>query len=129
MSRRIVAVRYGGPEVPERDRASLAAGRVRIAVRAAGVNPSDAKQVAGAFGDDPSRLPLRPGAEVAGVVTEIGEDASGGDGRLEVGQEVLAYRVIGGWADEVVAKADNVFAKPHGLPFPAAANLLLAGTT
>lgn len=128
----MVAPRYGGPEVlevREREVSPPAPGRVLIEVRAAGVNPSDAKQIAGRFGDDPAKLPLRPGAEVAGVITAVGEDADGPDGPLQVGQEVLAHRVIGGWADEVVAKADNVFAKPGNLSFPAAANLLLAGTT
>ena len=132
MSRQVIAPRYGGPEVLEvRDREvpPPAAGRVVLRMRAAGVNPSDAKQIAGRFGDDPAKLPLRPGAEVAGVITAIGEDAVGARGPLEVGQEVLAHRVIGAWADEVVAKADNVFAKPVALSFPAAANLLLAGTT
>jgi len=132
MSRQVIAPRYGGPEVLEvRDREvpPPAPGRVVLRMRAAGVNPSDAKQIAGRFGDDPAKLPLRPGAEVAGVITAVGEDAVGATGPLEVGQEVLAHRVIGAWADEVVAKADNVFAKPAALSFPAAANLLLAGTT
>jgi len=132
MSRQVIAPRYGGPEVLEvRDREvpPPAPGRVVLRTRAAGVNPSDAKQIAGRFGDDPAKLPLRPGAEVAGVITAVGEDAVGATGPLEVGQEVLAHRVIGAWADEVVAKADNVFAKPAALSFPAAANLLLAGTT
>ncbi|MGN6744473.1 MAG: NADP-dependent oxidoreductase [Amnibacterium sp.] len=132
VSRQVIAPRYGGSEVlevREREVAPPAPGRVLIAVRAAGVNASDAKQVAGRFGDDPAKLPVRPGAEVAGVVAAVGEDAVGPGGPLVVGQEVLAYRVIGGWADEVIAKADNVFPKPGSLSFPQAANLLLAGTT
>jgi NADPH:quinone reductase-like Zn-dependent oxidoreductase len=132
MSRQVIAPRYGGPEVlevREREVAPPVAGRVLIRMHAAGVNPSDAKSVAGRFGDDPAKLPLRVGNEVAGVVTAVGEDAAGPDGPLRVGQEVLAFRVVGAWADEVVAKADNVFVKPERLSFPAAANLLLAGTT
>jgi NADPH2:quinone reductase len=132
MSRQVVAPRYGGPEVleiREREVPAPTAGRVLIQVRAAGVNPADAKQIAGRFGDDPAKLPVRPGSEVAGVVAAVGEDAVGPGGPILVGQEVVAYRVIGGWADEVVAKADNVFAKPAPLPFAAAANLLLVGTT
>jgi NADPH2:quinone reductase len=132
MSRQVVAPRYGGPEVleiREREVAPPAAGRVLIRMRAAGVNPADAKQVAGRFGDDPAKLPVRPGSEVAGVVAAVGDDARGPGGPIRVGQEVVAYRVIGGWADEVVAKADNVFPRPAPLPFAAAANLLLAGTT
>jgi NADPH:quinone reductase-like Zn-dependent oxidoreductase len=131
MSRQVIAPRYGGPEVLEiHDRAVAppAAGRVLIRMHAAGVNPADAKQVAGRFGDDPAKLPVRPGSEVAGVVAAVGQDAVGPDGPWEVGQEVVAYRVIGGWADEVIARADNVFPKPRPLSVAAAANLLLAGT-
>lgn len=129
MSRQVIAPRYGEPEVLEirdRDVPTPGAGRVLIRVRAAGVNPADAKQIAGRFGDDPAKLPLRPGSEVAGVVTAVGEGGAGGP--IEVGQEVVAYRVVGGWADHVIAKAENVFPKPAPLSFPAAANLLLAGT-
>ncbi len=127
MSRQVIAPAYGGPEVlvvNERDVPPPGEGRVLIRVRAAGVNPSDAKQIAGRFGRDDARLPIRPGNEVAGEVTAVGE---GADPQL-LGKEVVAYRVIGGWADEVVARADNVFPKPGALSFPAVANLLLAGT-
>ncbi|MCU1471990.1 NADP-dependent oxidoreductase [Amnibacterium sp.] len=131
MSRQVVAPRYGGPEVLElRDReiAPPGTGRVLIRVLAAGVNPADTKRIAGRFGDDPSKLPLRPGSEVAGIVTAVGEDVAPAGRGIEVGQEVVAYPVVGGWADEVVAKAEHVFPKPGPLSFPAAANLLLAGT-
>lgn len=127
MSRQVIGPRYGGPEVlvvRERDVPPPAEGRVLIRVRAAGVNPSDAKQIAGVFGRDDSRLPMRPGNEVAGDVAAVGE---GADPEL-LGREVVAYRVLGGWADEVVARAENVFPKPEPLSFPEAANLLLAGT-
>ncbi|WP_338145791.1 alcohol dehydrogenase catalytic domain-containing protein [Streptomyces scabichelini] len=52
-------------------------GRVRIAVRAVGVNPVDHKMYSGAFGTDPAKLPMRLGAEAAGVVTAVGADATG----------------------------------------------------
>ncbi len=132
MSRQVIAPRYGDPgvlEVREREVAPPGAGRVLIRMRAAGVNPADTKQIAGLFGDDPAKLPLRPGSEIAGVVAAVGEGAVGSDGPIEVGQEVVAYRVVGGWADDVLAKAENVFPKPGPASFAAAANLLLAGTT
>jgi NADPH:quinone reductase len=132
MSRQVIAPRYGEPavlEVREREVAPPAAGRVLIRMRAAGVNPADAKQIAGRFGDDPAQLPVRPGSEVAGVVAAVGEGGVGSAGPIEVGQEVVAYRVVGGWSEEVIAKAENVFPKPAPLSFAAAANLLLAGTT
>jgi hypothetical protein len=45
------------------------------------------------------------------------------------GDEVLAYRVSGGYATKLTVAAADVFAKPTGLEHPTAANLLLAGTT
>jgi len=98
-------------------------GEVRITVRAAGMNPSDAKSFDGTFGP-PRVLPLPVGSEVAGIV-----DAAGTDSGFTVGQEVLAYRVTGGWATRLTVDAGDVFAKPADLDFPAAANLLLVGAT
>jgi NADPH:quinone reductase-like Zn-dependent oxidoreductase len=92
---------------------------VTVAVRAAGVNPADAKHAARA-----SSFPLALGYEVAGVVVAVGAGA----GR-SVGDEVLAFRVSGGWASVLNVPVADVFAKPPALGFPEAANLLLAGTT
>lgn len=131
-SRAALARRFGGPEsvqVEQREVADPKPGRVLIDVRAAGMNPVDLKQVAGLMRRDESRLPIRPGLEVAGVIAAVGEDAVGPLGALTVGDRVIAYPVVGGYADRVVAKADNVFPLPAGLDFPAGANLLLAGTT
>jgi NADPH:quinone reductase-like Zn-dependent oxidoreductase len=132
MSRSVVAPRFGAPDVVElidRDVAPPAEGRVVIAVRAAGVNPADAKSIAGEFGRDEARLPLRPGSEVAGVVTAVGAAADGADGPIAVGDEVIAYRVVGGFADEVTALARNVFPLPPTLSFEDGAALMLASAT
>ena len=122
----VVARDFGGPDVLDVIASEVPApgpDQVRISVRAAGVNPADAKLREGAFGR-PS-LPLRLGSEVAGVVAEVGADVEG----LAVGDEVVAYRVSGGYATELVAKAANVFPKPASLPFEEAAGLLLVGVT
>ena len=47
----------------------------------------------------------------------------------EVGDEVLAFRIAGGYASAVTVPAKDVFAKPAALDFPEAANLLLVGAT
>jgi NADPH2:quinone reductase len=110
----------------EYDVPSPGPGEVTIEVRAAGMNPADYKHVA--MGD-PSSFPKAVGYEVAGVISAVGPGthiASGG-GRL--GEEVLAFRVAGGWASELTVPAVDVFAKPPGLSFAEAANLLLAGCT
>lgn len=65
--------RFGGPEVLEivdLPDPHPGPGQVRIAVRAAGVNPSDWKKREGLM--DPE-LPQTMGYEAAGVVDELGE--------------------------------------------------------
>ncbi|MCB0896265.1 MAG: NADP-dependent oxidoreductase [Nocardioides sp.] len=94
-------------------------GEVTIDVLAAGVNPADVKHPTRA-----QSFPVPVGYEVAGVVSAAGPDVS-----FTVGDEVLAFRVSGGWASELTVPARDVFAKPASLSFPAAANLLLAGCT
>lgn len=101
-------------------------GEVTIAVRAAGMNPADAKHVARG---DAADFPRAIGYEVAGVVSAVGADTVIGSGPVAVGDEVLAFRITGGWATEVTVPARDVFAKPASLSFGEAANLLLAGCT
>src|SRR5207248_1452382 len=80
--------------------------------RAAGVNPVDVKSYSGAFGADPARLPIRLGAEAAGVVTAVGADTAGPAGPVGVGDEVIAYRAPGAYATELVVPAQAVVPKP-----------------
>ena len=103
-----------------------AEGEVTIQVRAAGMNPADYKHVAGGA---PDGFPKAVGYEVSGVVTAVGPDTEIGSGACAVGDEVLAFRVSGGWSTELTLPAKDVFAKPASIPFDQAANLLLAGTT
>src|SRR6478752_5102743 len=129
MAQQWVAARPGGPEVF--DLVSYAvpppgAGEVTVEVRAAGVNPADASHVAaGRRGPFPRGV----GYEVAGVIAAIGPDTEIASGGGAVGDEVLAFRVVGGWASDLNVSAHDVFAKPSTLTFAQAANLLLAGTT
>jgi NADPH:quinone reductase-like Zn-dependent oxidoreductase len=122
----VVAREFGGPEVlglVESEVPSPGPEEVRIDVRAAGVNPADVKLREGLFGRPP--LPLRLGSEVAGVVTEVGPGVTS----VQPGDEVVAYRVSGGYATELLTKAANVFRKPASLSFEEASGLLLAGVT
>jgi NADPH:quinone reductase len=129
-ARKWVAVGFGGPEVLrsiEVDVPDPGPGHVTIDVRAAGMNPADAKHIAP--GQDPGLLPLALGYEVAGVLAALGPDtelASGGGAR---GDEVVASQVSGGYATAITVPASSVFAKPAPLSFAQAANLLLVGTT
>ena len=101
-------------------------GEVTIEVRAAGMNPADTKHVARG---DAADFPKTIGYEVAGVVSAVGADTEIGSGPVAVGDEVLAFRIGGGWATDVTVPARDVFAKPPSLSFGEAANLLLAGCT
>lgn len=101
-------------------------GEVTVQVLAAGMNPADYKHVANGKADD---FPKAVGYELAGVLTAIGPGTEIATGGGAVGEEVLAFRVSGGWATEVTVPAKDVFAKPASVPFDQAANLLLAGTT
>jgi NADPH:quinone reductase len=77
----------GGPEVLsviEREAREPGPGEVRIAVKAAAVNPTDTGLRAAGGGDLPA--PWTPGMDAAGVVESVGE----GVDRLRVGEEVMA---------------------------------------
>jgi NADPH2:quinone reductase len=104
--------------------ATGAAG-VKIAVERAGLNFPDVLIVAGKYQMKPP-FPFSPGAEVAGVVTEVGPDAGG----FAVGDRVMATCGVGGFAEEVVVNHDAVFKIPDSMSFDTAAALPLTyGTT
>jgi len=129
MARHWIATRPGDPQVfsfEEYDVPPPQRGQVTIEVRAAGMNPADAKHAARA---DAADFPKAIGYEVAGVVSAVGADTQIASGPVAVGDEVLAFRINGGWATEVTVPARDVFAKPASLSFGEAANLLLAGCT
>ena len=123
MAQRWVAARPGGPEVFDLvsyDVSPPASDEVTIEVRAAGVNPADASHVAeGKRGPFPRGV----GYEIAGLITAIGPGTEIASGGGAVGDEVLAFRVLGGWASEMTVPACDVFAKPGTLTFEQAANL------
>lgn len=126
------AVGYGGPEqlaLAEIDLPEPGVGQVALAVRAAGVNPFDLKLYSGLIGNDPAALPIRLGSEVAGVVTAVGPDPDGPLGPVSVGDEVIAFRVSGGYATNLVVRAKAVIPKPATLGWAEAGGLMLAGAT
>jgi NADPH:quinone reductase-like Zn-dependent oxidoreductase len=83
--------RFGGPEVLEIvDFPDPHPGlsQVRIAVRAAGVNPSDGKKRKGLMGGE---LPQAMGHKAAGVVDELGESVAD----VAVGDRVFGFSAEG----------------------------------
>ncbi|MFC5677739.1 NADP-dependent oxidoreductase [Aeromicrobium endophyticum] len=130
MARRWEAHELGGPDtwsLVDHEPADPGPGQVTIEVRAAGMNPADAKHVSP--GTDPGRLPVAIGYEVAGVLTAVGPGTVIASGAASVGDEVLAFRISGGYSSAVTVAASDVLAKPASLGFAEAANLLLAGST
>ncbi|MFC9254950.1 NADP-dependent oxidoreductase [Amycolatopsis thailandensis] len=94
-------------------------GQVRVAVRAAGVNPIDWKIRAGLMAEVfPTEFPAVPGGDVAGVIDATGEGVSG----FTAGDEVLGTG-IGGYAEYVLAEAASVIRKPESLSWELAAAL------
>jgi NADPH:quinone reductase-like Zn-dependent oxidoreductase len=132
MSCVVIAPAYGGPEVlsvVDEPVAEPGPGQARIKVRAAGVNPVDWKFYSGNMGADPARLPMRLGGEAAGVVDAVGPDAAGPAGPIAVGAEVIAYRVTGAYAADLVVPAHALVPKPGALDWAQAAGLMLTGAT
>jgi NADPH:quinone reductase len=130
MAKKWLAVRFGDPgalELVDVDVPPPRSGEVVVDVRAAGMNPADYKHIAD--GQDPKRLPLSLGFEVAGVISAIGRATQIASGGGAVGDEVIAAQVSGGYATQLRVKAGNVFAKPATLGFAEASGLILAGST
>ena len=130
MAKHWLATSWGSPdtwEFVEHEPSSPGPGEITVRVHAAGVNPADAKHVAAPR--DGVELPVPIGYEVSGVVTAVGPDTQIGSGAVEVGDEILAFRIRGGYAEEVTIPAEKAFHKPDALSHPEASNLLLAGTT
>jgi NADPH:quinone reductase len=124
-----VATGFGGLDVLHLRNTTVAVpghDQVTIDVTAAGMNPADYKHIAHG---EPDQLPIAIGYEVSGVISAIGPDTQIASGGGAVGDGVIAFRISGGYASAVTVSAGDVFAKPAGLSFPEAANLLLVGTT
>lgn len=131
MSRAALYDEVGGPEVlyigqvPDRD---PAAGKVAVRVRAAGVNPYDAKVRSGFISLD-AEFPRRIGADLAGTVEAVGEGAVYTDGSaISVGDEV-AGRGHGALAERVIVSASGLTRRPSGVPAEVAGGLNVPGLT
>jgi NADPH:quinone reductase len=133
MTRAVVATAFGGPEVLSVIETPIrppGPGEALISVRAVGTNPIDYKAYSGAMGRDPARLPMRLGSEAAGVVTEAADGVLGPGGQpIRVGDEVVAYRIAGAYADDVTVPASSVVPKPSSLSFEEAGGVMLTGVT
>ncbi|MFF5719784.1 NADP-dependent oxidoreductase [Streptomyces buecherae] len=127
---------FGGPdalralELPE---PQAGPGEVRIRVHAAAVNPTDVMLRTGghAVRMPGRRPPFVPGMDAAGVIDQLGP---GDDGRLSVGQRVIALVLFvgprgGAYAEQIVVPAASVVPAPEGASFAEASTLLMNAMT
>ena len=127
------AVRYhesGSPDVlrvEDLDRPGPAPDEVLVEMRAASVNPVDAK-----FREmGKPRLPKTSGSDIAGIVADVGADVD----RYEAGDRVFATglhvgRFAGGsFADFAVVPTDLLAPLPDGVSFEEGAAVALVGVT
>lgn len=102
---------FGGPEglavidVPE---PKPAVGQVLVATEAIGVGGVDAVIRSGSLGTYGFQPGHVLGSEIAGTVTEVGEDVD----RSWIGRRVWAFTFAGGYAERAVASVDNIVALP-----------------
>src|SRR5699024_9286586 len=119
--------KYGGPDVLElvqTETPQIKNDEVLIEVKAIGVNYADTARREGQY-VVPTNLPFIPGAEVAGIVSEVGADVQG----IQKGMRVVTLIENGGYAEYAVAPAANLIPIPEGVSFEKAVALPLQGMT
>ncbi|MFF8610952.1 NADP-dependent oxidoreductase [Streptomyces sp. NPDC015346] len=112
---------YGAPEVlrvADLPEPKAGPGQVRVRVKAAGLNPIDAKVRRGEFDAvfDIS-FPQQLGNEFAGVVDQVGAGVEG----FAVGDEVIGFVDLAAYAEQVVVPVENLTLKPAELSWETAA--------
>jgi NADPH:quinone reductase-like Zn-dependent oxidoreductase len=102
-------------------------GQVLVQVRAAGINPGEAKIRDGLYAEQwPATFPSGQGSDLAGIVAETGPGVVG----FAAGDEVIGYTDNrASQAEFVVVEAGNLTARPAGVPWPVAGALFVVGAT
>lgn len=136
LMRAAVFDRYGPPEVVEPSRIPMPTagpGQVVVQVRAAGLNPYDWHHYRGepllfvrpTVGLRRPRTPITVGADVAGVVDEVGTGVSG----WAVGDRVYGEVGFGACAERVAVDPDRIARLPARLSFEQAAAVPMGALT
>jgi len=100
-------------------------GEILIKVEAASLNRADLGLRKGNYRISPDQLPVIPGREFAGALEKFGAGVSD----FTVGQRVVAYPSLGGYAEYAVAKTSEVRPVPDGVTSAQAAALPTAFLT
>lgn len=99
-------------------------GEVLVKVAACAINYPDTLMIRDLYQTKPPR-PFAPGAEVAGIVEQVGEGVT----EYRPGDRVLALTIWGGLAEKVVVPLHYLFPLPDGLPMEQACTLLMTYAT
>ncbi|PLT33267.1 NADPH:quinone oxidoreductase family protein [Bacillus sp. V5-8f] len=127
--RRWIVKELGDPEtalqLANLTEASLEEGQVRIDVDAAALNFFDILQCQGKY-QEKHPLPFTPGAEIGGIISEVGPGVS-----LKIGQRVLATPKLpnGGLSQSVTVQEENVYPIPDSMSLSDAAALFITYQT
>jgi NADPH:quinone reductase-like Zn-dependent oxidoreductase len=102
-------------------------GQVLVQVKAAGINPGEAKVRDGLLHERfPATFPSGQGSDLAGVVAGLGTGAVG----LAVGENVIGYtNNRASQAEYAVVKAEHLTPKPDAVPWEVAGGLFVVGAT
>jgi NADPH:quinone reductase-like Zn-dependent oxidoreductase len=121
---------YGGVDVlqvVEIPQPVPGAGQVLVRVKAAGINPGEAKIRDGLLHARwPATFPSGQGSDLAGIVADTGAGVTG----LLAGDEVIGFTDNrASQAEYALAEAQNLTARPAAVPWDAAGALPVAGFT
>jgi NADPH:quinone reductase-like Zn-dependent oxidoreductase len=121
---------YGGVDVLHLapvERPVLGPGQVLVRVKAASINPGEAKIRSGALDKlFPATFPSGEGSDLAGVVEEVGEGVTG----FAVGDEVFGFTDNrASHAELVLTEAADLVPKPAGVSWEVAGSLYVVGAT
>jgi NADPH:quinone reductase-like Zn-dependent oxidoreductase len=102
-------------------------GQVLVQVRAAGINPGEAKIRQGLLHERwPATFPSGQGSDLAGVVAAVGPDVTG----VAEGDEVIGYTDDrASQAEYALVDAGHLTPKPAAVPWIVAGSLFVAGAT
>lgn len=118
---------FGEPEVMRYEEADVpepSMGEVLVEVRSVGVNYADTMRRRNQYVIR-QELPFVPGAEIAGLVTQLGEGVE----NVSVGDRVVALVGEGAYAEQALAPSQALIPIPEGLDFDTAAAIPLQGLT
>lgn len=116
---------YGGPEVlkmTEKEKPTPRENEVLIEIDCVGVNYADTARREGQY-VVPTPLPFIPGAEVAGVVVEVGEKVT----KIKTGTRVVSLIESGGYSEYALSNELSVIPLPDEISFHDAVALPLQG--